>query len=343
MPGGGGDGPTTSGPSTTSSVAGGTIETMKDTFIPVFNNKVSDYREWRQRITLYKKKLSLQGKEKEAILNLLTSLHGTAWKQVEHMVEAVSEASDGFDRVLKALDVAFQYDSRVEMPRALKKYFYQLSRKSDQTLLSYCTEHREQLREIEKHGVRIPDSVSGWMLLRRSNLTQEQKHLVQSQVGATMESTKVEEAMYYLYGQDFKTKAEGQPRWNKNLPKKGPRWYPRKHQQGYTAEEYDPEFGEDYEDAYVLEEGFLEDEQALDEYDDHENAYGVFEDEAYYQEEPWPEDPDPQLEEAYATYLDARRQFANLKAARGTIQWWRSPLLLTCQVLRALLHCSDGR
>ena len=317
MPGGGGDGPTTSGPSTTSSVAGGTIETMKDTFIPVFNNKVSDYREWRQRIMLYKKKLSLQGKEKEAILNLLTSLHGTAWKQVEHMVEAVSEASDGFDRVLKTLDVAFQYDSRVEMPRALEKYFYQLSRKSDQTLLSYCTEHREQLREIEKHGVRIPDSVSGWMLLRRSNLTQEQKHLVQSQVGATMEATKVEEAMYYLYGQDFKTKADGQPRWNKNLTKKGPRWYPRKHQQGYTAEEYDPEFVEDYEDAYALDEEFLEDEQAPDYDDDPENAYGVFEDEAYYQEEPWPEDPDPQLEEAYATYLDARRQFANLKAARG--------------------------
>ena len=40
-------------------------------------------------------------------------------------------------------------------------------------------------------------------------------------------------------------------------------------------------------------------------------------DELYYQEEPWAEDPDPQLEEAYATYLDARRQFANLKAAHG--------------------------
>ena len=43
----GGDGPTTSGPSTTSSLPGGTIETMKDTFIPVFNNRVADHREWR--------------------------------------------------------------------------------------------------------------------------------------------------------------------------------------------------------------------------------------------------------------------------------------------------------
>ena len=50
---------------------------------------------------LYKKKLLIQGKDKEAILNLLTSLHGTAWKQVEHMVKAVSEASDGLGRKLK--------------------------------------------------------------------------------------------------------------------------------------------------------------------------------------------------------------------------------------------------
>ena len=42
--------------------------------------------------------------------------------QVEHMVEAVPEASDGFERVLKALDVAFQYDSRVEMPRHWRSF-----------------------------------------------------------------------------------------------------------------------------------------------------------------------------------------------------------------------------
>ena len=40
-------------------MAGGTIETMKDTYIPVFNNRVNDYREWRQRIMLYKRKLAL--------------------------------------------------------------------------------------------------------------------------------------------------------------------------------------------------------------------------------------------------------------------------------------------
>ena len=290
-------------------MAGGTIETMKDTYIPVFNNRVSDYKEWRQRIMLYKKKLALQGKEKEATLNLLTSLHGTAWKQVEHLVESATEASNGFEKVLAVLDSAFKYDNRVEMPRALEKYFYQLMRKGDQTLLSYCSEHRELLREIERHGVRIPDGVSGWMLLRRSNLTPEQRTLVQTQVGADMPAAKVEEAMYYLFGQDFKTRAE-HSKWQKSTKGKG-RWYPRKSQQAYAADDYDPEYEEDPEEGFVQhDEEAYDDEQAYEEFEDFENP----DDEHYYLDEG---EPDTQLEEACATYLDARRQFANLKAARG--------------------------
>lgn len=89
---------------------------------------------------------------------------------------------------------------------------------------------------------------------------------MQSQVGAAMEPTKFEEVLYYLFGQDYKdykTKAETHPRWNKSPLKKGQRGYPRKHQHSYTAEEYDPEFTEDFEDAYVQDDEFLDDEQAL--------------------------------------------------------------------------------
>jgi hypothetical protein len=69
------------GATSTSSTTG--MELLKDTYIPVFNNKPGDYREWRQRIGLYRRKLELQGKGKEAVLNVLTSLHGVAWRQLE--------------------------------------------------------------------------------------------------------------------------------------------------------------------------------------------------------------------------------------------------------------------
>ena len=77
-------------PRPVSSQAAGSVapvgDTTKDSYIPLFSNRPQDYREWRQRICLYKKKLDLQKKPKEATLNLLTSLTGVSWRQVEHLV-----------------------------------------------------------------------------------------------------------------------------------------------------------------------------------------------------------------------------------------------------------------
>ena len=44
--------------------------------------------------------MDLQKKNKEATINLLTSFSGISWRQVEHMVDKVSEDEIGFDQVL---------------------------------------------------------------------------------------------------------------------------------------------------------------------------------------------------------------------------------------------------
>ena len=133
-----------------SSQAAGSVapvgDTTKDSYIPVLSNRPQDYKEWRQRICLYKKKLDLQKKPKEATLNLLTSLTGVSWRQVEHLVDKVADETDGFEQVLAQLDRCFKYDDRVEMPRALKKFFYGSTRRGDQSLLQYCADHREACR-----------------------------------------------------------------------------------------------------------------------------------------------------------------------------------------------------
>ena len=179
------------------------VETIKDTYIPIFNNSPGDYKEWRSRINLYRRKLELQGKSKEAVINLPTSLSGISWKQVEHNVEAYIEDKDGFDKVLSVLDKAFKYDDRVEMPRALEKFFYTMGRNNCQTLMSYCADHREALRQLEKHDIKLPENVVGWLLLRRSGLTLEQKQLIQSRE-PDLTADKIEENMYFLLGQDYK-------------------------------------------------------------------------------------------------------------------------------------------
>ena len=304
-----------SSPSGTTSTANGgptsAIDTVKDTYIPVFNNKPEDYREWRQRINLYKKKLNLQGKDKEAVINLLTSLQGVAWRQVEHQVEKLMEDSQGFDKTLELLDKAFRYDARVEMPRALEKFFYSIGRKTDQTLLNYVSDHQEALREVEKHGIKLPDNVSGWLLLRRSGLTTEQKQLIQSRCG-DLKDYEVEQAMYYLLGQDYKTRS------NPMATGKGgrvQRW--QRYGQGFAAEE-DTYFEDEWDLDEIDEDGYYEEGDEYMEQDYVEEPYS-YEDPIFYEmdEAEGSGEVDPQLEEAYAAYLDARRQFANLKAARG--------------------------
>ena len=71
-------------------------DTVRDNYIPLFSTKPQDYKEWRKRIKLYQKKLDLQKKNKEATINLLNSLSGISWRQVEHMVDKVSADEAGF-------------------------------------------------------------------------------------------------------------------------------------------------------------------------------------------------------------------------------------------------------
>ena len=136
----------------TSTTTSHTTDITKDNFIPLFNNRIADYREWRLRIGLYHRKMVLQNKKKEATINLLTSLSGLAWRQVEHAADKLADEDEGFEKVLRMLDACFKYNEKVEMPRAFEKFFFSLQRRPDQTLLSYTTEHREHLREIEKYG-----------------------------------------------------------------------------------------------------------------------------------------------------------------------------------------------
>ena len=306
--------PATDGPTTISSTTG--MEMQKDTYIPVFTNRPQDYREWRQRINLYRRKLELQNKSKEAVLNVLTSLHGVAWRQLEPKVETILAKEDGgFDLILAELDATFRYNEDVEMPRAFERFFYGLNRKPDQTLMAYVADHREALHEVEKHGVQISDKVSGWILLRRSGLSSEQKQLIQSQC-PKLSYDKVVEAMFFLLGQDYKSRSLDSPstRWK---GKTYGRWSNKNY--GYMVDEaYDTE--EPYIDDYAYQQwddGDYEDEEYEDLDEPYtEDTYGAND----YEDTEFPDEglgDDGTLEEAYAAYLDARRHFAQLKAARG--------------------------
>ena len=121
-------------------------------------------------------------------------------------MDKVADEADGFEQVLAQLDRCFKYNDRVEIPRALEKFFNGSTRRGNQSLLQYCADHREARRELEKHKIAIPDSISGWLLLRRSSLTYEQRQIVQTHC-TSLEENKVEKSLYYLFGKTIKVEA----------------------------------------------------------------------------------------------------------------------------------------
>ena len=119
--------------------------------------------------------------------------------------------------------------------------------------------------------------------------------------------------MYYLLGQDYKTRAK--PMMTGKGGHRAQRW--QRHGQGFVAEE-DTYFEDEWDLDEVDEKGYYEEFDEYTEPDYVEEPYS-YEEPIFYEmdEAEGAGEADPQLEEAYATYLDARRQFANLKAARG--------------------------
>ena len=153
-------------------------QSTRDSFIPLFDGTPSGYQEWRKRITIYSKKMELMKRTGEAVLNLLGSLQGTAWKLVEDYDLEKADKPGAFAEILMRLDKAFKYDSKVEMPADFAAYFEHSGRKANQTLLQFITDHDDKLRKIEKHGVSLPKEVQGYQLLSKANITKEQKQLI---------------------------------------------------------------------------------------------------------------------------------------------------------------------
>ena len=285
------------------------LETLsvKDNFIPLFDGSPGTYREWRKRILIYSRKMQLQKREGEAVLNLLGSLQGSAWRILEDYDLDKAEEKGAMDHILATLDKSLQYDDKVELPADFSAYFERLSRRPGQTLLQFITEHDEYLRRIQKHGVDLPSSVQGWRLLSKANLSREQRQLIMTQTNS-LERLKVQEAMFTILGQDYKA-AHGVPRWHGKPSGKG---------RAYYTEE--PELTEEWD---ATEYGYFEDDDAEDDvndfaWDDSEAVYyqdsSDLHDETLTEEAPYDVQ---EFDEAYASYVDARRRFQDLKMSRG--------------------------
>ena len=254
---------------------------LRDSYVPLFSGQPADYREWRQRIQLYRRKMLLSKRANESVLNIVGSFKGVVWRLFEDWSLEKLEKDDASDAILQVLDGNFAYDQRAQLPADFEGYFSLLQRLPGQTLLTYVNDHEEAYRRLLQHKVSLPDPVQGWHLLRRAALTKEQRQLVMLKAPG-LEKNAVMEALYLILGQDYKSGG-----WNHDRNRRFNN-HKRGSNKAYAAQDewYDePDESYDWDDAGYFEEDFPVQDYEHDEAEfDEEAGYYGHEDET-----PWPE------------------------------------------------------
>ena len=125
------------------------------TWLRPFDNTTSGYKEWRKRIQLYARRMAIQKRESEIGISVLSTLTGAAWGQCEDLEVKDLETADGLGRTLDRLDAQWQYDEKIEVPEAFKKYFYKTYRAMNQTILDHCTQAGQAFRKLSKYKISL--------------------------------------------------------------------------------------------------------------------------------------------------------------------------------------------
>ena len=79
-----------------------------DSYVPVFDNSQKSYREFQKRCELYRKKMSLVGRDAETVFNIVTLLQGKAWDLVEDFSMEQLSATNAYEAVFARLDTGFK-------------------------------------------------------------------------------------------------------------------------------------------------------------------------------------------------------------------------------------------
>ena len=280
-----------------------------DSYVPTFDNQQKNYREFRKRCELYRRKMQMGKREAETVFNIVTLLSGKAWDLVEDFSVEQLAAENAFEAVFARLDGGFRYDPLTELPDDFETFFIKLQRKGGQTLQDYVTDFTKAERRLKiSHQVDLPEKVKAWWFLRRSGITKEQRQMILTNVGvAGLAMDTVTKAMSFILGQD--SRAESSNRFGK-VYGKTEAYYHRDDDDGYDWMAPDPTDSQipiyyEHEDDR-LEDPWLDDGQ---DYYHQDDAVVNYMSEPIY-------DVD-EYDEVYATYHDAKAKLNAMRVSRG--------------------------
>ena len=143
--------------------------------------KPIEFKSYRKKVKLWllftRSATQLQGPR------VLSSLTGPAWDACDGLELEDVATDDGVDVILQTLVDAFQGEHETELFDALEDTFCGPGRKEGEKLHDNALRVQCNVRELGKQGVRLPDQVQIFLLLRRANLRTQARIAIMTMAG----------------------------------------------------------------------------------------------------------------------------------------------------------------
>ena len=120
----------------------------------------------------------------------MSRLTGPAWDACDGLEPKNVATADGVEVILDTLAEAFQGEHETELFDALED----TCRKKGERLHDYALRVQSNVRELAKQGVRLPDQVQGFLLLRRANLSTQARIAIMTLAGNSLSFSDVRKA-----------------------------------------------------------------------------------------------------------------------------------------------------
>ena len=163
---------------------------------PTLKPKVRSYELYKQELLAWREVTDLD-KKKQAVAIALTLPEDDDSKIREKVFDQIDLADlkkdDGLDTLIKFLDKNLKKD---DLSDSLEKFeeFEDFEREKGQNITEYIACFDTKYRKIEKLGMKLPTEILAFKLLRKANITKEEKMLVLTGMNYDKKETLYEEA-----------------------------------------------------------------------------------------------------------------------------------------------------
>ena len=163
---------------------------------PTFSGNPEDFKGFLRELKIWRHETDVTVRKHGA--KLLRVLQGSAKAVVGELDVDVILSEQGVDEMVKLLTEHYQPHLEQTMPRAFERAVYGEPRKGKESFGEYILRAEQAFRALAEEGVKLDDTVKGYIMFRQANLSQTQEDQLTTWTSGRFERTVVVAALRRL-------------------------------------------------------------------------------------------------------------------------------------------------